>query len=396
MKTTFKLTALVIGLVLAAFALATADQKPSFDVNVYGYFKLDGAYDQNETSHGNFVMWVNQQEYDDNDEQFNMTANETRLGINLKGKNYGNINVNAKIEFDLYASVTGGVAENKAMLQLRHAYFEVISGQFKLLAGQSWDIVSPLNPSTLNYPVLWGVGNIGYRRPQVSMWYTMPAGSGTNVTVAGGFFRTIGSNLTPTFSLALGEETEGADDGTDAGIPTFQGMLDIKHESSDWSIRTGVSGLWGELKAETNMGNSETYNSWGVNGHLMISSNSGYGLAGEVYSGSNLGSYFGGILNNSTVDGVNSFGGWGSAWFTPIPKVKFSGGVGVDDPDDKDLGNNTRSKNTAYFGNIRYSLVPNVTLGLEVSFWETDYKMSADVTESYDDVRVQTSFIFNY
>jgi len=393
MNNSMKLMVMVIGILLIAFAVSAADQKPSFDVNFYGYFKLDGSYDQNETSHGNFVMWVPQQEYSDNDEQFNMTANETRFGLKLDGKNYEDVKVNAKIEFDLYAS---NAAENKAMLQLRHAYFEVISGQFKLLAGQSWDIVSPLNPSTLNYPVLWGVGNIGYRRPQISLWYTAPASPEASVTFAGGFFRTIGSDLTPTFSLALGEDAEGADDGTDAGIPTFQGLVDLKYETPDWSVRTGVSGLWGELKAETNFGNSETYNSWGVNGHLMISSNDGYGIIGEAYTGSNLGSYFGGILNNSTIDGVSSFGGWGSAWITPMPKVKLSAGMGMDDPKDEDLAAGSRSKNMAYFGNVRYSIVPQVTVGLELSYWETDYMYSPTVTESFDDVRVQTSFILSY
>ena len=371
----------------------SAADKDNFEVDWYGKFKLDAAYDQNLTSHGNFVMWVEPQSLDQDDEQYNMTANESRFGFKAMRSGYEGWDVGGQLEFDLYAGVGGGtVAENKAMLQLRHAYMTVERGNTKLLAGQSWDLVSPLNAATLNYPVLWGVGNIGYRRPQVSLWHTVQPSPNTDVTFATGFFRTIGSDLTPTFSLAAGETSEGSDDGTDAGIPTVQGLLDVKTTlSAGTKVRFGVSGLWGRLKAETNLGNSEKYESWGVNGHLQVDFSSSFGVLGEAYTGSNLGSYFGGILLSSQVDGLESVGGWGMAWYKPAPKVKLAAGVGIDNPDNNDLVSG-RSKNTAYFGNIRYSFVPQVTVGLELSQWETEY-IGADDASTF---RVQTSFILNY
>jgi len=378
--------------ILLSVPIFAAD-KPTFNLDWYGYFKLDGAMDQNLTSHGNFTMWVQPQSTDRNDEQFNMTANETRFGVVAKGKNYQNVNVTGKLEFDLYAGVTGAtVAENKAMLQLRHAFFTVATANFKLTAGQTWDLISPLNPQTLNYPVLWGCGNIGYRRPQLSMSYTAEAGPQTSVEFATGFFRTIGSDLTPTFSLAVGESSEGSDDGTDAGIPTIQGRIDVKHKSaSGASVRFGMSGLWGRLKAETNLGNSENYESRGVMGHIALSPSKQFGFLAEAYTGSNLGSYFGGILNSSTIDGVDSKGGWGSLWVVPTPKLRLNTGLGIDDPDDSDIMSG-RTQNRCIFGNFRYSLVPEVTLGFEVSHWETRYKNS----EAADNLRMQTSFILNF
>ena len=387
-------TVLVVLFALIALSLgAWAGDKPEFDIDWYGYFKLDGAYDQNLTSHGNFSMWVKPASTKD-DAQFNMTANETRFGLKAKGKGYGDTKVNGQIEFDLYGSVTGAtVAENKAMLMLRHAYFTVEHNQFKLLAGQSWDLFSPLNASTLNYPVLWGCGNVGYRRPQVSLFYTIPASKNTNVTMAGGIFRTIGSDLSPTFALATGETSEGSDDGTDAAIPSLQGRLDIQHKSASGNtLRLGASGLWGQLKAETNLGNSETYESWGGNGFLQFSHASGFGFNGEVYTGSNLGSYFGAILNSNTVDGVNSTGGFGTVWFNVSPKLKLTTGVGLDKVKDEDINNGSRSQNRCVFGNLRYSLVSYVTLGMEVASWETQYKNG----EAAENVRLQTSFILNF
>jgi hypothetical protein len=383
--------------VLALGAVATADEGASFDFDLYGYLKLDGAYDQNLTSHGNFVMWVNPYQYEENDEQFNMTANQSRFGVSMTGKGYETAKVDGKVEFDLYAGVSGGsVAENKPMLQLRHAYFSVQMGGTKLIAGQTWDLVSPLNPSTLNYPVLWGCGNFGYRRPQISLWQTFGAGESTDVTVAGGFFRTIGNDLTPTFTLAAGETSDGSDDGTDAGIPSFQGRFDVKHAfESGSSVRFGLSGLWGTLKSETNMGGYEEYESWVVNGHLMLSFSGGYGISGEVFTGSNLQSYFASILNNSTIDGVNSTGGWGSAWLQASKRVKLSAGFGLENVDDDDIASG-RAKNQSIFGNVKYLLVENVTVGLELSHWDTEYKNADGSLESYDNLRLQTSMILNF
>lgn len=383
------ITAAIILLISVSPALA--DGKPSFDIKGYGYFKLDGAYDRNLTSHGNFVMWVQPPANAEDDEQFNMTANETRFGVNLIGNGYGNLKVSGKLEMDLYASVSG-VAENKAMLQLRHAYFAVESGRYKLLAGQSWDLISPLNPSTLNYSVLWGCGNIGYRRPQVSFWYNYQADKTTEIGFAAGFFRTIGTDLTPTFTLATGETVEGADDGTDAGIPSVQALFDLKHNlSNGGQMRGGFSGLWGKLKAETTLGNSEKYESWGFAAHAALAPSARFGLNGEFYTGSNLGSYFGAVLRNSEIDGLKSSGGWLTLWWQASKLFHLSSGFGIDDPDDDDFASG-RSRNSCLYGTFRYTFIPQATLGVELSQWETKYKGG----ETADNFRGQTSLILNF
>jgi len=388
------LMVLCISICLVFAGAAFGNDQPSMSIKPYGYFKLDGAYDQNLTSHGNFIMWVNPNSSSSDDEQFNMTANQSRLGLKANGTGYGEFEVYGNLELDLYAGITGAsVAENKAMLQLRHAYFSVQNKTFKLLAGQTWDLISPLNPSTLNYSVLWGCGNTGYRRPQVSLFCTINAADQTNVEVAAGFFRTIGSDLTPTVTLTLEDDKDGSDDGTDSGIPSFQGRLDVKH---GWNgggfVRAGFSGLWGQLKAESILGESEKYESWGAVGHFMLSLNGGSGISGEAYTGSNLGGYFGGIVNGNTVEGLDSYGGWASAWVKASSQVKLVAGFGYDNPKDEDISDGTRSQNTAIFGNIQYNLVAPVTIGLEVAQWETKYKNG----DSTDNLRAQTSFIFKF
>ncbi len=380
-------------LLLLPAGFLNAGDKPSLDVKWYGYIKLDGAYDNNLTSHGNYIMWIQPRVYGKDDEQLNITANETRLGINISSTGYQNAEVGGKLECDFYGSVSGGtVSENKPLLMLRHAYLTLKFGHTTILAGQSWDLIAPLNPSTLNYSVLWGCGNIGYRRPQLSLWQTLTPGTNTSVTFAAGVFRNIGNDLTPSFSLEAGEVSEGADDGTDAGIPSIQGRWELKYDfGSGGVLRFGTSGLWGQLKAETSLGHSNTYKSWASAGHLLISFPSGFGLSGEIYTGSNLGSYFGAILRNSEIKGIRSMGGWVSVWMKLSSKVQLAEGFGMDDPEDKDFSSG-RSKNTCAFANIRYSVVPNATIGLELSNWQTDYKNAKNVK----DFRTQTSFILNF
>jgi hypothetical protein len=190
-----------------------------------------------------------------------------------------------------------------------------------------------------------------------------------------------------------GETSDGSDDGTDAAIPSVQGRLDINHKfSSGAKLRIGGSGLYGQLKAETNLGNSETYKSWTGCGHLMFSLPSGVGLSGEVYSGSNLAAYLGGIANANTIDGVRAFGAWASAWVKPAPKVKLASGFGIDQVNEDDIADGARMNNQSIFGNISYSLVPGASVGLEISHWQTEYKN----VDKYSSLRAQTSFILKF
>ncbi|MCP4378295.1 MAG: hypothetical protein GY794_19235, partial [bacterium] len=137
----------------------------TLDIQLYGKIKLDAAYDSGRTNTGNFARWVNSGEKQRGDGQFNMTANETRLGLKFTGPTTKQLKTNGLVEIDFY----GGGTETSPQPRLRHAYLNLEWPQQRLsvLAGQTWDVISPLNPGTLNYTVQWWGGNIGVRRPQV-------------------------------------------------------------------------------------------------------------------------------------------------------------------------------------------------------------------------------------
>lgn len=376
-------------MILALTMTVTAADKPSFNFDLSGYFKLDGSYDQNMTSHGNFSLWTKPANEDD--EQFNMTANHSRFVMKATGEGYADANVAGHLEFDFYGGVTGAsVPDNKPMLLLRQAYFTVKKGNLQLKAGQSWDMVAPLNAPMLNYGYLLASGNIGYRRPQVSLSYIGQAGENTAVTIGGGFARPMSDDLALSLTLAA----DGTDDGTDAGIPSVQGLFEVNHKPQQGvKVRAGVSGLYGQLKAEANdQSEEETYNSWAFAGHLKLDVTPKFGLLGEAYVGSNLHTYFGGVANLNTVDGTDTQGGFLAMWAKPHQKVKLVAGAGLDKADEDALADGNRSNNQTIYGNVQYQLVEQVTLGLEVSQNETEYKNAS----SSDNLRVQSAFMLNF
>jgi len=404
--------------VLTLSALAVADEGASFDFDLYGYLKLDGAYDQNLTSHGNFVMWVNPYQYEKDDEQFNMTANQSRFGVSMTGNGYETAKVDGKVEFDLYAGVSGGsVAENKPMLQLRHAYFSVQMGGTKLLAGQTWDVISPLVPKTVNYSVAWAQGNIGYRRPQVRFSTWADAGDRARLTLDAAIARNIGADYCVYDSGWDPDDSgDGVDDGADAATPVVQGRLGMSSDfSGDGMLALGVSGHYGEEEYRLfDSGGNETeeksLSSWSFNTDLTLRINKYACLKGEFFVGENLATYLGGVLQkaDNIYDPLRSMGGWGMLSLAPTEKLTVNGGYSFDDPDEEEYsvaaptGGSTsvtstfKSMNSLAFGNIMYDFTGNLTGMLEFSYMTTEYATKTRTaagtstdTEEFDDLRIQ-------
>ena len=71
--------------------------------------------------------------------------------------------IGGKVEVDFQGQF---VTRNKPGLLLRHAYVEAKNDDYRLLVGQTWDVISPLGIPTLNYTAGSAVGNLAYRRAQ--------------------------------------------------------------------------------------------------------------------------------------------------------------------------------------------------------------------------------------
>lgn len=372
------------------------------DIQIYGNLRLDASYDSSQVEPGNYIKWVRRETVNKNDNQFDMTANQTRLGLRVNGPDDGQIKTSGLLEIDFYGS---GGGENTANPRMRHAYMKIEwpAERFEILAGQTWDVVSPLNPYTLNDTVLWYAGNIGYRRPQLRLTKSYALSKDVDLKLEGAAARTIGRRDT----------TTSIDSGSSAGYPSLQARTSLTFPFFGPKPTTvGVSGHWAREKYDSValVHPQRKFESWSANLDLTQPINKWLTLKGEMFTGLNLDAYTGGIgqgvrnLGLGTTASPNNYdkeiasgGGWAAFELGPWDRWRFNVGAGIETPDRDDLAGSgstldVRTQNHAVFGNVIYSINKNAEVGLELSHWRTEYKGSG----SADAFRAQTSFMYKF
>ena len=376
--------------VLASAALPLSAGEPTYGFKFGGYVKADAMWDNARIYPGNYRLWVVDEE--EKNDAFYLTANETRLGFDFwwDEETY---KTTAKLEFDFQGAAP---AENKSQPMLRHAYIKLAADNWELLFGQTWDIISPLNPKTVNYSVNWAQGNIGYRRPQMRFTFKMKPGEEATLKITAGITRNIGQDL----------DDDKFNDGADAGVPTFQGRLGLGTPmGEEGKLSIGVSGHYGQEKytdLNTDEIDAKDTPSWSLNGDLAIKINKRVALLGEFFMGENLNQYLGGVLQgvNPLGDPLPSIGGWGLIQVKATTKTLLNFGYGFDNPDENEWkvpddseSYTMRDLNTEAYGNVMYNLTKNVALMFELAWMETKYRTKTYgmqcTTESYDALRFQ-------
>jgi hypothetical protein len=363
----------------------------SLDVQIYGYLKLDAAYDGSRINNGNFAQWVTPENMNDDDDQFNMTANESRFGVNITGPDSGRMRASGRAEVDFY----GGSNENQAHLMMRHAYLKLDwpDDRFSIIAGQTSDVISPLLPSTVNYSVGWWTGNIGYRRPQFRLTKELGVDTDIDMKLEGALARTIGRDNVVLAGVL--------DSGEDEGFPTVQARASVTMPIYGPDRTTmGVSWHWGKEEYDTTaFGDHEDFTSWSLNFDLTQPVSENVTIQAELFTGDNLDAYLGGIGQGVTTtagsnqnEEVGSTGGWIAASLGPWDDLRYNVGVGMDDVDRGDVHPGDRTMNRSIFANMFYALSKHVEWALELSHWRTEYRGSGDA----DSVRIQTALIYKF
>lgn len=363
----------------------------NLDVQLYGFIKVDASYDDSKITPGNYARWVESEGSSttvNNDDQFNLTYKETRFGFKIKAPQVGKYAVSGQMEWDLYGEDTYGNGsdgnQNKAELMTRHAFITVkdVDTGWSLLAGQTWDVVAPLNPRTLNYSVLWWAGNYGYRRPQIRLHKSYDMGNGQSFAVTGAVARTIG-----------GSSNFHADAGESKGYPQLQGRVAWTFPLiNGLGTTVGASGHFGEEEYELGSSpvsnNDETVSTWSTALDVTVPVSEILSFKGELHRGSNLSQMLGGIGNgvNTTTtatgpgpEEIHNYGGWFAAAINPANPWSYNTGYGFSKNEEGDLANTTdRLKNTCVFGNAIYDINKHASAGVEVSRWLTKYNGVSD------------------
>lgn len=361
----------------------------SLAVELYGYVKLDASYDTSATAIGEYGRWVQSEATNRNDNQFSMTARQTRLGMNIYGPDVAGARTSGKIEVDFYR----GDGENHNMPRMRHAYLKLDwpEHRFSILAGQTWDVISPLYSPTINFTVGWWQGNIGHRRPQIRLTKGFELAKDTELKLELAAVRTI-TNRTTLFTPA------NEDTGEDAGFPTIQSRASLTFPFIPGAkpATVGVSGHWGEEESDRDArGHNRNYVTWSGNVDMKVPVTNWLTLQSEGFVGENLDAYLGGIgqgLNTTRGREVRAQGGWVAASLGPWAKWTFNLGAGIDNPSDGDLTAGSRTCNRVVFGNAWYAINKSASVGLELSQLHTNYKQQRDSGS----LRAHLAFLYKF
>jgi hypothetical protein len=386
--------------------------KGKIKLTPYGFIRLDAAYDDSAVFmfSGNVVGWAWPEDgvsmagnpggglHRDDDDNFAMTATATRLGLNFDGPEFagGTIKGKLEIDFDELSGNGGDVVAHR--IRMRHAYAELLYPTWSLLAGQTWDVVAPRIPPMLDCVVLWGSGNVGYRRPQLRLtkWWDL---DGTKLTGQASINH-VDRSLTDDYDgdLLL--------NGVESGYPMGEARIGVDTVIfGERKLSLGLSGLIAEEQTEApgDITESENLDVWMValDGAVTIIPNL-LTVQGEIWNGKNIDNVYGGIVQGfvdlapaaADIDlkEIEAWGGFVHAMLTPRSDLQFNFGYGLDDADSDDMMLGNRSLNWTVFANSIWTVVPNFDVGLELAWHETKWVDQADG----DDFRVQTAFIYKF
>jgi len=371
---------------LCAFLLASGMASAATTIEPYGFVKLDASWDDSRMSTGNFTRWVEAEDTNKNDSEFNLTANHTRLGMKLAGPDYGGMKTRGVIEGDFY----GGGTENKSTPMMRHAWAEVSwpAWDFSVLGGQTSDINGPLDPPIIDPNVIRSGGNIGYRHPQMRVTKGFKAGE-SRIEMAIAAMRDVAANTT----------AFAPDPGADAGYPFTQARLGVSMPGwTKQQVAAGISGSLGEEEWDTSKAGQPKYmRSWSGVLDMNLPLLEKLSLRGEGWMGENVSTFGAGILqgiSQSKWKPIRARGGWLALSAGQFKFWKFSLGTGVDRVDDNDIFLSTdKKRNQTAFGTVSYDITPASSLVTEFYSFVTQYRASSKNAEAF---RTAVSFIHRF
>jgi hypothetical protein len=297
---------------------------------------------------------------------------------------FGTAKPTGKIETDFFNFAPGNASatsNSRHFLRIRHAYARLDWERAYFLAGQWWDVISPIFPTANDDVLMWNAGNLGDRRPQLRLGWTPKVGRGRAIL-----------EVAALSADAVGGSNRDADitlDGEESGRPLVQARAAINQPS--WVPgQTWELGVWGHN------GRYRFDRASAVNGRRSFSANAvGFDLRlpitrkllfqGEAWAGEGLADVRGNVgqdinaITGETIDGV---GGWAELQYQFTPIYTLGAGFTIDDPDNDEVtpftgANQTavgRTLNRTYYVVNRFNLGNGFTIGADWMFFHTRFR----------------------
>jgi len=364
-------------------------KKGKFTFTPYGYINISLAYETAKSTVGDYAVYAMSSDISGyGTGAFFIDPRSTRLGMKVDGPGlpcWSGSKTQGVVEFDFQGAYT---LRNRGSLLFRKACVSVSDKNTRFLAGQDWEVISPLYPATLDYTAGAGVGNLGFRRTMLEAEHRFDLNRESDFLVQ--------------FALADNILRDGFNDG---GItpnvgswPIIEGRAACTFGKGVFEhgkpMTLGVSGHIGEQQMDFVDGGVRSrryFRTWSLNYDFDIPITKKLGFKAEYFIGENLGSFEGGILQGIDVvrrDTIRTMGGWAQFQYQWTPKLQTNMCCLIDDPFDEDLvgGNSPDRRSRTYshclFFNILYNWTDALMTGFEVDFWRTHWQQYNSATQT--------------
>jgi hypothetical protein len=367
---------LILAMLLVPTAAFAEDESPP--LSIYGFARLDVLADNARMSNINQPLYVSPAAMNEAATgELTMTPRLSQIGLGIEKWDIAHhVTGEGKLEIDF----AGGSGTNA--IRLRHAYAAVmIDDKVELLAGQTWDLISPLFPSAQNDTQLLDAGNTGDRRPQLRL-SIFPIDR-VRIAVAAAV-----NGLIDQQDL----DHDGLPDGMESAMPMLQWLLEYRQRVHGDAIAR--IGIWGHVGRDEIADGTE-HRSSSVGGHVFMPLMREVAFLGELYVGINTADIGGGIgqgINPVTGRDIHAVGGWGELALIPTERHMVSLGASVDTANASDLEMGDRERNSTIYGVLRYKPKPSIQFGVEYLYWKTTYKDVGEAKANRFDFH--TSFFF--
>ena len=335
---------------------------------IYGMLRLDMDIDSQRPNSPQTPLFITSPSSGEGG-SFALHPRLTRIGLDATGLRLQTLG-NAKFSGRLETDFENGGSESRQIIRIRHAYLKSTWKDLSILAGQTWDVFSPLFPMVNNDTLMWNAGNVGDRRPQIRAAYEPKAGKGQV-----SFASAIG--LTGAVD-ALDLDNNGYLDGIQSARPDVQSRLGYSRLLwvANQPFSLGGSVFYGWLGVARRTGGHTLLPAQGYNADLTLPLARLASLRGEGWWGRNMSDFRGGggqgvIQTNGRA--VRGRGGWAELKLQVLHGWAVTPGFTTDNPVRVDLVQGGRTRNRALYVGNRFSAGGKVEFGIDYFRWRTDY-----------------------
>ena len=350
---------------------------------------------------------------------FNMTAQQTRLGMNLTFDDtagWTKATLSGRVEMDFnggYSATANSTTFYNALFRLRLAYMKAAWGGFSILAGQDYALLAPLFATSVAWqavPIFWQAGNPWNRSPQIRVAYDANPKDGLAFGIAVAALNPSDATTDVPAGTSPGAAVDfGA--GNRSRMPAWEGRIYAGLRGK--GVKTLELGLGGHTNTRryVSPANGQTYD---VNGNMLaadLEANIAFvTLKAEAWMGNAIDDFYSGIVQPpivirttgtgatlaiTKVQSVATKGGWAQLVLSPFPFLQLTAGYGVEVANTAQMvgiANSTRWRNSQFAWGVIFPAGKYWRFSVEGDTTVTNYYGGQNATGSMFALSSQLSF----